>query len=42
MCLVLARYHWAAALTRDGLERTDIVAVQTGGPERQTIEVRVK
>lgn len=31
-----------AALTRDGLERTDILAVHTGGPKRQTIEVQVK
>jgi hypothetical protein len=42
VCSVLARYGWAAALTRDGLERTDILAVQTGGPERQAIEVQVK
>jgi hypothetical protein len=32
VCSVLSRYGWAAALTRDGLERTDILAVQTEGP----------
>jgi hypothetical protein len=42
VCSVLARCGWAVALTRDGLERTDIVAVQTEGPGRQTIEVQVK
>jgi hypothetical protein len=42
VCSVLSRHGWAAALTRDGLERTDILAVQTGGPGRQTIEVQVK
>ncbi len=41
VCSVLARYGWAPALTRDGLERTDILAVQTTG-ERRTIEVQVK
>lgn len=42
VCSVLSRYGWASALTRDGLERTDILAVQTGGPGRQTIDVQVK
>lgn len=42
VCSVLARYGWAASLTRDGLERTDILAVQTEGSGRQTIEVQVK
>lgn len=42
VCSVLSRYGWASALTRDGLERTDILAVHTGGPGRQTIEVQVK
>lgn len=42
VCSVLARYGWGAALTRDGLERTDILAVQTEGPGRQTIEMQVK
>ena len=41
VCSVLARHNWAAALTRDGLERTDILAVNTNGPRRQ-IEVQVK
>jgi hypothetical protein len=42
VCSVLSRYGWAAALTRDGLERTDILAVQTEGSGRQAIEVQVK
>lgn len=37
----LARRDWAPALTRDGLERTDILAVRTVG-ERVQIEVQVK
>lgn len=37
----LARRGWAPALTRDGLERTDILAVKTDG-ERRLIEVQVK
>lgn len=41
VCAVLARQGWAPALTRDGLERTDILAVQTHG-ERPMIEVQVK
>lgn len=41
VCSVLARHNWAAALTRDGLERTDILAVQTEGPHRTTIELQV-
>ena len=36
----LARRGWAPALTRDGLERTDILAVHTVG--RRQIEVQVK
>lgn len=42
VCSVLSRYGWAAALTRDELERTDILAVQTEGSGRQAIEVQVK
>ena len=42
VCSVLARYGWAAALTRDGLERTDILAVQASGSSRLPIEVQVK
>lgn len=38
---VLARHGWGAALTRDGLERTDILAVHTS-EARPTIEVQVK
>lgn len=38
---MLARHGWAPALTRDGLERTDILAVHTAG-DRPTIEVQVK
>lgn len=37
----LARRGWAPALTRDGLERTDILAVSTG-TARRLIEVQVK
>ncbi|MDL5350952.1 hypothetical protein [Microbacterium sp. zg-YB36] len=37
----LARRGWAPALTRDGLERTDILAVKTD-EERRLIEVQVK
>lgn len=38
----LARRGWAPALTRDGLERTDILAVHAGSGERRQIEVQVK
>jgi hypothetical protein len=41
VCSVLARLGWAVALTRDGLERTDILAVQAQEPRRM-IEVQVK
>lgn len=41
VCAMLARHGWAPALTRDGLARTDILAVQTTGA-RRTIEVQVK
>ncbi len=41
VCSMLARFDWAPALTRDGLERTDILAVQTQG-DRPMIEVQVK
>jgi hypothetical protein len=37
---MLARYGWAASLTRDGLERTDVLAVQS--TSRDMIEVQVK
>jgi len=39
-CAALSRLGWAVALTRDGLERTDILAVDT--ESRQTIEIQVK
>src|SRR4051794_26877755 len=41
---MLARFGWASSLTRDGIERTDILAVQTRveGDERPMIEVQVK
>lgn len=42
VCAVLSRYGWAAALVRDVLERADILAVQTEGEARRTIEVQVK
>lgn len=38
----LARRGWAPALTRDGLERTDILAVHADGDDRRLIEVQVK
>lgn len=38
----LARRGWAPAFTRDGLERTDILAVLTVGDQRRLIEVQVK
>jgi hypothetical protein len=41
VCAVLARWSWAPALTRDGLERTDILAVH-GDADRPMIEVQVK
>jgi hypothetical protein len=41
VCSVLARHGWGAALTRDGLERTDILAVQSDG-ERRMVEIQVK
>ena len=41
-CAMLARHGWAPALTRDGLERTDILAVGTHIPYRPTVEVQVK
>src|SRR3954471_6106037 len=37
VCSMLAREGWAASLTRDGLARTDILAVQSSA-ERQMIE----
>ncbi len=37
---MLARYLWAASLTRDGLERTDVLAVHS--LSRVMIEVQVK
>jgi hypothetical protein len=40
VCAVLAGLGWAGALTRDGLERTDILAVHT--VRRAMIEVQVK
>ncbi|EAR26116.1 hypothetical protein A20C1_09554 [marine actinobacterium PHSC20C1] len=38
---VLARHGWGVALTRDGLERTDLLAVHTS-ERRPMIEVQVK
>ena len=40
VCATLARHGWAPALTRDGLERTDILAVGTHLPERPTVEIQ--
>jgi hypothetical protein len=38
----LARRGWAPALTRDGLERTDILAVMAEGQKRRLVEIQVK
>lgn len=38
----LARRGWAPALTRDGLERTDILAVLTDPDNRRMVEIQVK
>jgi hypothetical protein len=38
----LARRGWAPALTRDGLERTDILAVLAEGEQRRMVEIQVK
>ena len=40
VCSMLSRYGWAAALTRAGLERTDVLAVDS--VNRAMIEVQVK
>jgi hypothetical protein len=37
---MLARYGWAASLTRDGLERMDVLAMQSA--TREMVEVHVK
>lgn len=43
VCAELARHGWAAALTRDGLARTDILAVRADDEERRTlVELQVK
>lgn len=41
VCSMLSRLGWGVALTRDGLERTDILAVRVTGA-RSIIEVQVK
>ena len=42
VCATLARHGWAPALTRDGLERTDILAVSTKLANRPVVEIQVK
>ena len=42
VCSALARLGWAAALTRDGVERTDILAVHADDNERRMVEIQVK
>ena len=42
VCATLARHGWAPALTRDGLARTDVLAVGTLLPDRPTVEIQVK
>lgn len=39
MCSVLSRFQWAAALTRDGVARTDILAVHENG---RHVSIQVK
>jgi len=39
VCSVLSRFHWAAALTRDGIARTDILAVHEDG---RHVSIQVK
>jgi hypothetical protein len=41
-CAALARHGWAPALARDGIARTDILAVGTHLPHRPTVEIQVK
>lgn len=42
VCSVMSRMGWGVALTRDGLERTDILAVDPSATPRRMIEVQVK
>lgn len=42
VCANLARQGWAPALTRDGVERTDILAVAAHLHDRPTVEIQVK
>jgi hypothetical protein len=42
VCATLARHNWAPALTRDGITRTDILAVGTHLARRPTVEIQVK
>jgi hypothetical protein len=42
VCATLARHNWAPALTRDGIARTDILAVGTNLIDRPTVEIQVK
>jgi hypothetical protein len=39
VCSVLSRFGWAAALTRDGVERTDILAAH---PDGMLVSIQVK
>jgi hypothetical protein len=41
-CANLARHGWAPALTRDGVQRTDILAVGAHLDSRPTVEIQVK
>lgn len=40
VCSVLAQFNWAAALTREGVARTDVLAVNAG--TGRTISIQVK
>jgi hypothetical protein len=41
VCSELARHGWAAALTRDGLARIDVLAVDTLKPKRRMVQIQV-
>ena len=42
VCATLDRHNWAPALTRDGIARTDILAVGTDLAGRRAVEIQVK
>ena len=42
VCATLARHNWAPALTRDGITRTDFLAVGTHLARCPAVEIQVK